>query len=474
MASDEGASAGKALEDRITKPESTPSGNANTDGASQALGGGDLQDTEQDVQVKLSDLQADPDNPLFSIKSFEDLGLSQEILQGLYALKFIKPSKIQERALPLLMNNPPTNMIGQSQSGTGKTAAFTLNILNRLELDTEEKRRTPQALILAPSRELARQIGGVVTEMGRFMEGVSVGMAVPKEGARPSRIDHNVVCGTPGTVMDLVKRRILITNKLKVLVLDEADNMLDQQGLGDQCIRVKALLPKTIQVVLFSATFDDSIRLYAAKFAPNANEISLKQEELTVEGIKQFYLDCTDDEDKYRVLVKLYGVMTTSSSIIFVQTRQTASEIEKRMTTEGHTVASLTGGVEGSVRDKIIDDFREGRAKVLITTNVLARGIDVSTVSMVINYDVPQHYSPRGPPSGDPQTYLHRIGRTGRFGRVGVAISFVSNKDEWQMLMGIQKYFNTIIDLMPTSDWDETEKILKKVIKNPRARSDFK
>jgi ATP-dependent RNA helicase DDX19/DBP5 len=190
--------------------------------------------------VKLSDLQADPDNPLFSIKSFEDLGLSQEILQGLYALKFIKPSKIQERALPLLMNNPPTNMIGQSQSGTGKTAAFTLNILNRLELDTEENRRTPQALILAPSRELARQIGGVVTEMGRFMEGVSVGMAVPKEGARPSRIDHNVVCGTPGTVMDLIKRRILITNKLKVLVLDEADNMLDQQGLGDQCIRVKA------------------------------------------------------------------------------------------------------------------------------------------------------------------------------------------------------------------------------------------
>lgn len=190
----------------------------------------------------MSDLQADPNNPLFSIKSFEDLGLSQEILQGLYAMKFTKPSKIQERALPLLMHNPPTNMIGQSQSGTGKTAAFTLNILNRLELDTEENRKAPQALILAPSRELARQIGGVVTEMGRFVEGVSVGMAVKTEGARPSRLEHNVVCGTPGTVMDLIKRRILVPNKLKVIVLDEADNMLDQQGLGDQCIRVKAYI----------------------------------------------------------------------------------------------------------------------------------------------------------------------------------------------------------------------------------------
>lgn len=161
------------------------------------------------------------------------------------------------------------------------------------------------------------------------------------------------------------------------------------------------------------------------------------------------------------------------------------------MTAEGHTVASLTGGVEGTVRDEIIDNFREGRAKVLITTNVLARGIDVSTVSMVINYvseinsdeivvclfygqDIPQHYTPRGPRTGDSQTYLHRIGRTGRFGRVGVAISFVSSKEEWQMLMGIQQYFSTNIDPLDTADWDVTEKLLKKVIKNPRARGDFK
>lgn len=164
---------------------------------------------------------------------------SPKVLEGLYALKFLKPSKIQERALPLLLHNPPTNMIGQSQSGTGKTAAFTLNILSRIDLSTEEMQRTPQALVLAPSRELARQIGGVISEMGRFVEGLNVGMAIPTDGKRPGRVETSVVCGTPGTVMDLIKKRIMIVNKLKVLVLDEADNMLDQQGLGDQCIRVK-------------------------------------------------------------------------------------------------------------------------------------------------------------------------------------------------------------------------------------------
>ncbi|KAL1991290.1 hypothetical protein VTN49DRAFT_5282 [Thermomyces lanuginosus] len=474
----EGATSGGSLEDRISKPtEAKPDEDqakaSFTDGASETLNGSKLQEPEYDVEVKLSDLQADPNNPLYSVKSFDELGLDPRIVQGIVALGFRKPSKIQERALPLLMANPPTNMIGQSQSGTGKTAAFVLNILSRLKLDTPEDQKTPQALILAPSRELARQIGGVVKEIGRFLDGLEVAMAVPTEGKRPPRLEASVVVGTPGTVTDLLKKRIFIANKLKVLVLDEADNMLDQQGLGDQCIRVKGMLPKNIQLVLFSATFTPQIREYAAKFAPNANEISLKQEELTVEGIKQFYLDCADDKEKYNVLVKFYGLLTVGSSIIFVQTRQTAAEIERRMVAEGHTVASLTGGVEGSKRDQVIDDFREGRAKVLITTNVLSRGIDVSTVSMVINYDIPELHTPGQGRKADPQTYLHRIGRTGRFGRVGVAVSFVSSREEWQMLMDISKYFDTHIEALQTDDWDELEKKIKKTIKNPRSRADY-
>lgn len=175
---------------------------------------------------------------------------------------FRKPSKIQERALPLLLANPPTNMIGQSQSGTGKTAAFVLNILSRIELATDEQRKTPQALVLAPSRELARQISSVVEHMGRFLEGLVVGLAVPTEAKRPARLEASVVVGTPGTVMDLTKRRILLPQRIKVLVLDEADNMLDQQGLGDQCIRVKAFVLTSCLAISFSQLLTPASECY--------------------------------------------------------------------------------------------------------------------------------------------------------------------------------------------------------------------
>ena len=164
----------------------------------------------------------------------------ENILKGIYQMRFTKPSKIQEKALPLLLRNPPTNMIGQSQSGTGKTAAFVLNILSRLDY-SPTMINTPQALVLAPSRELARQILGVIQIMGSFVQGLTTGVAIPTDGPNRNRdaIKAQVVVGTPGTTMDMIKRRQLISDKIKVLVLDEADNMLDQQGLGDQCIRVK-------------------------------------------------------------------------------------------------------------------------------------------------------------------------------------------------------------------------------------------
>ena len=164
----------------------------------------------------------------------------ENILKGIYQMRFTKPSKIQEKALPLLLRDPPTNMIGQSQSGTGKTAAFVLNILSRLDYSPNMV-NTPQALVLAPSRELARQILGVIQIMGYFVEGLTSGVAIPTEVANRNRdgLKVQIVVGTPGTTMDMIKRRQLAADKIKVLVLDEADNMLDQQGLGDQCIRVK-------------------------------------------------------------------------------------------------------------------------------------------------------------------------------------------------------------------------------------------
>ncbi|CAF9918268.1 RNA helicase required for poly(A+) mRNA export [Imshaugia aleurites] len=444
---------------------------AQTDGASGPLGGSSgIYDPSYEVNVQLSDLQANPDDPLYSIKSFEELGLHENILKGIYQMRFTKPSKIQEKALPLLLRNPPTNMIGQSQSGTGKTAAFVLNLLSRLDY-SPTMINTPQALVLAPSRELARQILGVIQIMGSFVQGLTAGLSIPTDVANRNRegLRVQIVVGTPGTTMDMIRRRQLVADHIKVLVLDEADNMLDQQGLGDQCIRVKLLLPKTIQVVLFSATFPDQVVEYASKFAPNANQITLRHEELTVEGIKQLYLDCPNEAAKYDALVRLYGLMTIGSSIIFVRTRETALRIERRMNEENHTVACLTGEYQGAQRDIIIDSFRSGQSKVLITTNVLSRGIDVQTVSLVVNYDLPDD----GRGHTDPQTYLHRIGRTGRFGRVGVSVSLISGPRSYKMIKEISDYFGVEMESLPHGDWDQVEEIIKRVIKSSRAGSNF-
>jgi ATP-dependent RNA helicase DDX19/DBP5 len=196
-----------------------------------------LIETSYDVEVKLSDLQADKDSPLYSgVSSFEELGLPKSINDGLLAMNFKKPSKIQERALPLMISNPPTNMIAQSQSGTGKTAAFVLTVLSRVDFSQPTQ---PQALLLAPSRELARQIQGVIQTVGQFCENLIVEAAIPGAISRETGVRASVVVGTPGTVMDLVRRRQFDVSQLKALVIDEADNMLDQQGMGDQCIRVK-------------------------------------------------------------------------------------------------------------------------------------------------------------------------------------------------------------------------------------------
>jgi ATP-dependent RNA helicase DDX19/DBP5 len=256
-------SAKKSWADEVASPTAGDSSNgipaAQTDGATVEQGGGsELHDAQYEVEVKLSDIQSDTNSPLYSINSFEQLGMyvyrqviglccaniccsNEQILKGTLAMNFKKPSKIQERALPLLLANPPVNMIAQSQSGTGKTAAFVITILSRLDYT---KPTQPQALCLAPSRELARQIEGVVRSIGKFVEGLTIQAAVPGAVERGAAIQAMVVVGTPGTVMDLIKRRQFDPRGVKVMTLDEADNMLDQQGLGDQCLRVKQCVLK--------------------------------------------------------------------------------------------------------------------------------------------------------------------------------------------------------------------------------------
>ncbi|KAI6123533.1 P-loop containing nucleoside triphosphate hydrolase protein [Pisolithus croceorrhizus] len=445
----------------------------------------DLFSSTFEVTVTLADQQADPDSPLYSAKSFEELGLNPDLLKGVYALGFSKPSKIQERALPLLLSNPPQNMIGQSQSGTGKTAAFVLTMLSRVDFS---KNKT-QAICLAPSRELARQIMSVVVAMGKFTS-VQTEYAIkdnlPKD---VTRITAHIVVGTPGTMIDLLRRKVIDSSEIKVFVLDEADNMLDQDGLSDQTLRVKNMLPRhpSPQIILFSATFPDHVRNFANKFAPNANKIELQKEELSVEGIRQFYMDCRDAEHKYDILVSLYQLLTIGQSIIFCQVTYVTAvlsipgtdtllsidtrriRLHNEWSLKVHKVASLHGAKDATERDSVIDSFREGREKVLITTNVIARGIDILQVNMVVNYDLPlmnergnQHSSDSRP---DIETYIHRIGRTGRFGRKGISVNFVHDQRTWQQMEEIEKVLGKKIIRIETDDLDEMEEAMKKALK---------
>lgn len=231
-----------SLADRVTLPATAEStGEASSDAVAAQVpvdtsNGSGLIESNYDVEVKLGDLQNDTESPLYSVTSFEQLGLPKEIHDGLLAMNYKKPSKIQEKALPLMLANPPQNMIAQSQSGTGKTGAFVLTVLSRIDLT---KPTQPQALVLAPSRELARQIQSVIQSIGQFCTNLIVEAAIPGNVSRETGVKASAVVGTPGTVMDLIRRRQFDVSQLKLLVIDEADNMLDQQGLGDQCVRVK-------------------------------------------------------------------------------------------------------------------------------------------------------------------------------------------------------------------------------------------
>jgi len=373
---------------------------------------------------------------------------------------FQKPSKIQSRALPLLLKDPPQNMIGQSQSGTGKTAAFVLTMLSRIDIT----QNVPQAICVAPSRELTRQIMEVVTKMAEFTQ-LKTFLATKGAKFKGSQIEGHLIVGTTGTILDIVRSRgVLDLSKIKVFVLDEADNMLDEGQMADQSITIKNLITKAnreVQIVLFSATFSETVRNFALRFAPNANEIRLKKEELSLDAIKQFFMDCRNEQHKYEVLTELYHLLVVGQSIIFCKRRDQADEIARRMVAEGHKVTALHGQLEGSERDTVMDDFKSGKTKVLITTNVIARGIDVLQVNLVINYDLPTDKNGRP----DSETYIHRIGRTGRFGRQGISINFVHDQKSFQIMESLEKSLGRKIVKVQTDDFEEMESTLKKALK---------
>lgn len=398
-------------------------------------------------------LQRDPNSPLYSVKTFEELRLKPQLLKGVYEMGFNRPSKIQENALPMMLAEPPQNLIAQSQSGTGKTAAFVLAMLSHVDPACNWS----QCLCISPTYELALQTGKVIEQMGKFYPEVTLAYAVRGHRMeRGVRIKEQIVIGTPGTVLDwCIKLKLIDPKKIKVFVLDEADVMIATQGHQDQSIRIQRMLPKDCQMLLFSATFEDSVWKFAERVVPDPNIIKLKREEETLDTIKQYYVLCNSKEDKFNALCNIYGAITIAQAMIFCHTRKMANWLAGQMSKEGHQVALLSGEMVVEQRAAVIERFRDGKEKVLITTNVCARGIDVEQVSVVINFDLPLDKDS----NPDNETYLHRIGRTGRFGKRGLAINMVDSQRSMEILKTYERHFDKKIARLDTDDLDEIEKI---------------
>ncbi|KNC54349.1 ATP-dependent RNA helicase eIF4A [Thecamonas trahens ATCC 50062] len=390
---------------------------------------------ESGIQGDITD--ADIDSNWFEVvESFDDMGLQENLLRGIYAYGFERPSAIQQRAIvPVLTGR---DVIAQAQSGTGKTATFTISILQSVDTSLNET----QALVLAPTRELATQIQSVMIALGDYMSTTvhaCIGGTLVREDMRTLEQGIHIIVGTPGRVFDMINRRALRVDHLKMFVLDEADEMLSR-GFKDQIYDIFCLLPSKVQVVLLSATMPLDVLEVTQRFMRDPIRILVKRDELTLEGIKQFYVAVEREEWKLDTLCDLYETLTITQAVIFVNTRRKVDWLTNMMTERDFTVSSMHGDMEQRERDLIMQEFRTGSSRVLITTDLLARGIDVQQVSLVINFDLPSNR----------ENYVHRIGRGGRFGRKGVAINFVTN-DDVRILRDLEAFYSTSIEEMPAT-----------------------
>jgi len=367
-------------------------------------------------------------------ESFDDMKLKDELLRGIYAYGFEKPSYIQQRGIiPVIRGN---DTIAQAQSGTGKTATFSVAALQCVQMNNPDC----QVLILAPTRELAQQIHKVLNALGDYMQVNShacVGGTAVREDIQILQKGVQIVVGTPGRVNDMINRNALRLEKLRIFILDEADEMLSR-GFKDQIYDVFQYLPSEVQVCLFSATMPVEILNMTKRFMRNPVRILVKKEQLTLEGIKQFYVAVEREDWKLDTLCDLYETLTITQAIIYCNTRRKTEWLCEKMTLRDFTVSAMHGDMDMTDRQLIMREFRSGSSRVLITTDLLARGIDVQQVSLVINYDLPTNR----------ENYIHRIGRSGRFGRKGVAINFVTTEDV-RALREIEQFYNTQIEEMP-------------------------
>lgn len=369
------------------------------------------------------------------IEKFEDMDLKKDLLRGIFGYGFETPSVIQQKAIkPLTLKK---DIIAQAQSGSGKTATFSIGMLQNV--DNQDLKT--QALILAPTRELATQIHGVVSALGTFL-GIKAVLIIGGTEVKRNRMELkegcHVVVGTPGRVNDLIGKKSLNTDFLKMLIVDEADEML---GLGflEQINEIIKTIPPICQIALFSATISPEIIKLTENIMNEPVKILVKKENLTLEGIKQYFVSCQNEESKYDTLFDIFGNIDLAQCFIYVNTKEKAEKLAERMTESGFQVGCIHGKMEQEDRNNIMRQFREGAVRILISTDLTGRGIDVHQVGLVINFELPNKK----------ESYIHRIGRSGRYGRRGIAINLASYHELTQMTK-IQEFYNTQIIDLPT------------------------
>jgi translation initiation factor 4A len=370
-------------------------------------------------------------------ESFDTMELSEELLRGIYANGFNTPSAIQKKGIMPIKSG--RDLLAQAQSGTGKTGTFSIGSLCRVD----PKLKAVQVLVLAPTRELAQQIKNVASAISQYM-GVTVHAA---SGGSPLREDSRAIdrgcqflVGTPGRIFDLMERNILKRDNIRVLVLDEADQMLEDRFKEQvMCILQKGF-PKDTRIALFSATMDTPVREVADQLLSNPVKILISPDAVPLDGIKQYYVQVDAEEWKVEVLADLYKQLTISQALIYCNARKTAEKLAEKMTALGFPLCCIHGEMDAADRKKRMDEFRTGETRVMISTDLLARGIDVQQVSLVINYELPV----------EKENYIHRMGRAGRFGRKGVTINILL-KAEVSLMEELKEHYKFPVSEMPAN-----------------------
>jgi len=373
-----------------------------------------------------------------TVQTWDEYNLKTDLLRGIYAYGFENPSEIQKKAILPVINR--RDVVAQAQSGSGKTGTFSISTLQNIDVTNH----VTQAIIIAPTHELVKQISNVIKNLGSFMEGLNVktiigGTSIQQDVADIRNIPPHIIVGCAGRIYDMIVRKYLKVSNVKMLVLDEADEMLSR-GFKDQVYNIFEYLNKDFQFVLFSATIPDDILNLSKKIMRNPVHITVKKEELNLECIKQYFIALHDDINKYDTLKDLFSVISVNQCIIYCNSVKRVIDLQSAMLKEGYSVCSIHSSMTKEERDNVFSSFRSGTYRVLISSNITARGIDVQQVSTVINFDIPKCV----------HTYLHRIGRSGRWGRKGLAINFVTKQNIFTMKK-IESYYNINIEEMPSN-----------------------